>query len=100
MMDEKNCPDYWKVAPERIKASENMMFCLVFESNRWRSLRTPWVRRCNASGKYIWPFQKAWHGYMAIRHNIARSDHGRGGSFADVWLTDKSYIMEKLKSNI
>ena len=98
------CPDDWKINPIYKPASEGMLVALLFGcAARWQHIRAPYFRRCNASGKLIWPFQKGWTGVVAtkmpedIEYGI---NNEKVGKFAVAWLTDKEYLIQKLKGNI
>jgi len=96
------CPIDWKHIPEMKPASENMLFVLMFEdTRRWRKIRNFQFRRCNASGNWIWPLQKAWFGVVAVNTHL-KYDSGapKGGSYAVAWLNDDQFIIQKLKGII
>jgi len=95
------CPDDWAIRPKHTKAAEGMMFSLMFSGmKRWNYLRTPWFRKCNKSGKWIWPYQKAWHGVVSLVNAPYDSGAHRGGSFALAWLKEEHFLVEKLKGTI
>ena len=95
------CPEDWKYIPEMEPATEGMLMALLFgDHKRWCQIRSPWFRRCNASGKWIWPFQKAWFGVVAINHRYISGMEERKGSYIVAWLTEDQYVIQKLKGNI
>jgi len=95
------CPNDWKYIPGMKPATEGMMLALVLgDAARFRQVRAPWFRRCNASGKLIWPFQKGWTGVVAISHGNYDSGAPKGGSYAIAWLNNDQYLIQKLKGNI
>ena len=84
-------------------ASEGMLMSMLFSGRkRFRPVHAPWFRRCNASGKWIWPFQKGWYGVVAIVHTDYNTYNSpaAGGSYKEVWLNDDQYLIQKLKGNI
>ncbi len=93
------CPKDWKHVPENQPASDGMLMGLICRDKNWHQNRSIRFRRCNASGKTIWPFQKAWFGVVAINHH--ETPDGRKGSYAAVaWLNEDQYVLQKLKGNI
>jgi len=69
---------------------------MLFEGDKqWRTSRLLWFRKCNASGKWIWPLQKAWVGAATTTIKFTHES-----MFAIVWLTDEQYVIQKLKGNI
>jgi len=99
------CPEDWKYIPKMEPASDGMLMSILFSDHkRWRTMKSPWFRRCNASGKWIWPLQKCWYGVVAIGHTTDPA-YGYGteraaGSYAIAWLNEDQFIIQKLKGNI
>ena len=97
------CPDDWKHMPETLDATDGTLMALLFAgAKRFRQVRAPWFRRCNASGKWIWPLQKGWTGVVAIKHadSLAYGHVSGKGSYKIVWLNADQYLIQKLKGNI
>ena len=96
------CPEDWVCVPGMIPATEGMLMALLFgDVARWRQVRAPWFRRCNASGKWIWPMQTGWTGVVGIKHGNRDSlDNKAKGSYSIAWLSIDQYLIQKLKGNI
>ena len=98
------CPDDWKINPVYETCSEEMLVSLLFGgAKHFRQVKAPWFRRCNASGKLIWPFQRSWTGVVATKMPVDLEygmNNEKMGKFACAWLTEDQYLMQKLKGNI
>ena len=97
------CPDDWKHLPEAQEASDGTIIAMLFGGQpRWQHIRNLSFRRCNASGKWILPLQKAWCGVFGARPTqyLAYADQKRIGSYIVVWLNEDQYLIQKLKGNI
>jgi len=92
-------PDEWVIPPKSMPATDGIIMAAVFSSDqRFKLVRTSMFRRCVASGRYIWPFQKAWVGIIILRYaRIAMEDPG---AYTIAWLSEDQYIIQKLKGNI
>jgi len=97
-MSEWKWSEEW-VPPQSKPATDGIIMAAVFSSDqRFKLVRTLVFRRCVASGKYIWPFQKAWVGILILRYaRVAMEDPG---AYAIAWLNEDQYIIQKLKGNI
>lgn len=96
------CPDYWVIPPKAETASEGMLMAILFgDAKRFRAVRPHWFKRCNASGKLIWPFQKAYVGVVSLKTNASWAvENGRAGHYKIAWLTEKQYVIERLRDNV
>ena len=97
------CPDDWKHIPDAQEASEGMMMTMLFGVHpRFQHIRNLSFRRCNASGKWIWPLQMAWCGVVGIKpaQHLAYPDQTKSGAYKVVWLNEDQYLVQKLKGNI
>lgn len=96
-MSDWRCPEDWVHKPEMQACSGGHLISILFgNEKRWNYIRTPELRRCNASGKIIWPYQKAWRGVVATIHMEDTNEAG----YKMAWLTDEQYMIQKLKGNI
>lgn len=91
-------PIDWPVEPkwQHMAVPESILKAMLFNGGKqWKSWRLPWFRKCNASGKWIWPMQKAWLGVVTTTQKFTHES-----MFTRVWLTKDQYVIQKLKGNI
>ena len=96
-------PSHWKVRPKGKPCGDGTMMGIIFgELRTWKKVRKWSFRRCNASGKIIWPGQEAWWAIVTVRHPFDEAITGKreGGMYKAAWLVEDQYLIEKLKGNI
>ncbi len=96
------CPSDWKYVPELKPASAGMIMGIIFNGdNRWQKQRNTWFRRCNASGKWIYPGRMMWVGVVTFKtpgDNIELVIDRC--SYSVAYLTENEYLVQKLKRAI